>query len=250
MADKIDNLDTSIFDKIETQTTIGDCRSLLAVQRVIRKNSSHYSYLEIGSHLGGTIQPFLLDSRCIKIYSIDPRPLSQPDDRIPGYIAYYKGNSTQRMLQLLKATGYGKIDKIVCIEDDAANVDKGDILVRPYISLIDGEHTCRATVSDFNFIRSVVAPEGAVLFHDFNIVWKAIKSIINSLKNEGVNFCAIKLEDNMFVIFFDKKILQQDLYLFEMSKKNKYAFFEAQLRQNFFGRVLVFFYKKLCSIHL
>lgn len=250
MADKIDNLDTSIFDKIETQTTIGDRRSLLAVQRAIRKDSPHYSYLEIGSHLGGTIQPFLLDPRCIKIYSIDLRPLSQPDDRTEGYIAHYEDNSSSRMLRLLEATGYGKIEKIICIENDAANVDKGDILVRPYISLIDGEHTCRATVSDFNFIKSVVAPGGAVLFHDFNIVWKAIKSIIISLKNEGVDFCAIKLEDNMFVIFFDKKILQQDLYLLEMSKKNKYAFSEAQLRQSFFGRVLVFLYKKVCSIHI
>ena len=45
--------DISLFEKIPRQTTIHDKRSLLLVQRALRKRKRSYVYLEIGSHLGG-----------------------------------------------------------------------------------------------------------------------------------------------------------------------------------------------------
>ena len=40
-----------------------------------------FRYLEIGSHLGGSLQALVADPRCMEIVSIDTRPDSQPDDR-------------------------------------------------------------------------------------------------------------------------------------------------------------------------
>ena len=80
----IENLDITIFDKIPSQTSEIDRRCLLAIQRHIRNNRDFYNYLEIGSHLGGSIQPHLLDHKCKHILSIDPRPTKQADDRCGG----------------------------------------------------------------------------------------------------------------------------------------------------------------------
>ena len=80
------------FNKIESQSTKGDKRALLAIQRTTRNRFSTYTYLDIGSHLGGPIQPHLLDPRCETIYSIDTRPESHPDDRVEGYYCKYKEN--------------------------------------------------------------------------------------------------------------------------------------------------------------
>jgi hypothetical protein len=83
---RIRDLDLSLFDNIPTQTTKADQRALLGVQRAVMTKHEQFTYLEIGSHLGGSIQPYLVNPTCKHIYSIDPRPLSQPDDREKGYV--------------------------------------------------------------------------------------------------------------------------------------------------------------------
>lgn len=65
--DRINNLDISLFNQIQSQTSKDDRLSLLAIQRATAKKHGYYSYLEIGSHLGGTIQPYLLDTLCSSI---------------------------------------------------------------------------------------------------------------------------------------------------------------------------------------
>lgn len=75
--ERINKLDLSLYNSILSSTSTGCKRSLLAVQRVTAKKHKKYAYLEIGSHLGGTIQPHLVDDRCRRIYSIDPRPKTQ-----------------------------------------------------------------------------------------------------------------------------------------------------------------------------
>jgi hypothetical protein len=97
--EKLNRLDLALFEKISSQTTEDDKRSLLAIQNATREIYPNYNYLEIGSHLGGSIQPHLVDEKCAKIYSIDKRPLVQPDERGVNY--GYPENSTQRMLDLL-----------------------------------------------------------------------------------------------------------------------------------------------------
>ena len=75
------NLDTSVFEGIPSQTSDDDRKSLLALQAGVRSRRKTYTYLEIGSFLGGSLQPHLLDRSCERIYSIDKRCVVAPDDR-------------------------------------------------------------------------------------------------------------------------------------------------------------------------
>ena len=83
------SLDIALFSRIDAQLTDDDKRSLLAVHHALREQIPGYVYLEIGSHLGGSIQPHLQDARCTRIISIDKRPTAVPDDR--GYDVPYPG---------------------------------------------------------------------------------------------------------------------------------------------------------------
>ena len=98
-----DELDISVFEHIPSQTSDNDKRSLLACQRAVKQILPDYTFLEIGSYLGGSLQPFVLDAACARIYSIDKRPFVQPDERGTNYI--YKSNSTARMLENLEKLG-------------------------------------------------------------------------------------------------------------------------------------------------
>lgn len=144
--ERLDSLDISLFEKITSQTTDDDKRSLLAIQSAVREIAPNYVYLEIGSHLGGSIQPHLVDERCSRIYSIDKRPLVQPDERGVSY--GYPENSTQRMLSLL--SHIAPTEKIVTIDGETGKLDQSVIDVPPQLCFIDGEHTDRATKVDFD----------------------------------------------------------------------------------------------------
>ena len=86
----ISRLDLKIYEKIKTQLTDDDKQTLLGCQFAVRNLLPQYNYLEIGSYLGGSIQPHLLDEKCARVYSIDKRPLRQPDERGVDYI-YLRG---------------------------------------------------------------------------------------------------------------------------------------------------------------
>lgn len=234
---KIDRLDLSLFDKIPSQTNAGDRRSLLAVQRATARCHKEYVYLEIGSHLGGSIQPHLVDDRCKKIYSIDARPSQQPDDRSPGYIAYYDNNSTERMLNLLSSIGYGDISKIKCFNQDASEINTSSILERPELILIDGEHTNSAVMSDFQFCSKLASQDGTILFHDFDFIYPAILEICNLLNKQRKRHLAIKLEDAVFAIFFNPEIVRSDSYLSLYRRKNKYFLRKLQMKTWFYKSI-------------
>jgi hypothetical protein len=219
--EKIENLDVTLFAHIPSQTSVGDRRSLLAVQRATGRRHESYAYLEIGSHLGGSIQPYLVDHRCMRIYSIDPRPVLLPDDRSPEYVSEYPENSTERMLRLLEAVDPGGISKIQCFETDASKLDRDAIREKPRVAFIDGEHTRDAVLSDFAFCIAVIAPGGAILFHDFYILHGAIAEIVTSLKAEHRDFTALKLDGNMFGIFLDPSLVLSDPFLREWHRRQK-----------------------------
>ncbi|MBN1163736.1 MAG: class I SAM-dependent methyltransferase [Candidatus Krumholzibacteriota bacterium] len=219
--EKIDNLNLGIFEAIPSQTSEGCKRSLLAVQRVTARRHKEYAYLEIGSHLGGTIQPHLLDNRCRRIYSIDPRPSRQPDDREPGYVAYYENNTSERMIAMLSRVAPGEVPKIECIESDASRTDPGRIQNRPRIAFIDGEHTNAAVLSDFRFCGKVLSEGGTILFHDFNIIYPAIQKVLGILDRERRSYLALKLEGLVFAVFFDPGLVSADPYLASLYRENK-----------------------------
>lgn len=58
---------------IPSQTSLADREFLLDIQDLVRLHSGQYSYLEIGSFLGGTLAPFLIDSSCRAVLSVDER---------------------------------------------------------------------------------------------------------------------------------------------------------------------------------
>lgn len=221
---RISALDITMLDMVPSQTTEGDRRSFLAAQRATAKAFPNYHYLEIGSFRGGSIQPHLVDERCKTIYSIDPRPSSQPDDREEGYIAEYVDNTTATMLNLLRGIGAGDLGKITTFELDASDVNEQEIDPRPELVLIDGEHTNAAVLRDFEFCRRIVHERGTVLFHDFGIVEGAIVKICKSLRKEGREHTAIKLDGEVFGIFFDFQTVQNDEHLmFFLNKQQKYG---------------------------
>jgi hypothetical protein len=220
---RVEHLDTNLFAAIPSQTSPRDRRSLLAVQRATARRFGSYAYLEIGSHLGGSIQPHLLDARCIAITSIDSRPASQPDDRAPGCIVAYANNSTQRMLGLLGQLAQGDVRKVRCFDTDAALVDPARISPRPHLAFIDGEHTRRAVLSDFAFCRRVIAPGGTILFDDFPIVYPAVLEIVRSLRREGQAFATARLEGKAFAVFFDHELVRTDAFLQKCRDRSRFT---------------------------
>lgn len=218
--EQIERLDVGLFTNVSSQTSVEDRRSLLAVQRAVAKAHPQYTYLEIGSHLGGTIQTHLADSRCVKIYSIDPRPAQQPDDRSLGYIAHYENNSSERMLRLLNETGLGNVGKIECIESDASQVETTRITPAPQIAFIDGEHTKQAVASDFRFCTRIIATDGVILFHDFDIVYDAIIEICREIQERPGDRLPVKLGDGLFAIFYGRTLLDSDQVLNEYFKRS------------------------------
>lgn len=195
------DLDLNLFTKINSQSSDEDKQSWLALQCAIRGNKNTYTYLEIGSHLGGSIQQHLADPRCKKIYSIDPRPESQPDER--GIKFEYSKNSKETMLNLLKTVDMSHLDKITCFDCVASSVNKSMISPRPDFCFIDGEHTVEAVVSDFDFCFSVIDTKAVIAFHDDYIVYKAIIQIIKKLKTKKVSFTALKLKGATFALFIN-----------------------------------------------
>jgi hypothetical protein len=215
MAERVDRFDASLFDAIDSETSLDDRTSLLALQSAMARGFSSYSYLEIGSHLGGSIQPHLLDSRCRKIYSIDPRPARQPDNR--GIVYDYPENSTQRMLANLRALD-GDLSKIQCFDSDARQLDPSQIADRPHFCFIDGEHTTTAAVSDFQFCRGICHPDAVIAFHDASIIVLALKQILKQLRRQRVEFRAGKLPGEVFFIAFGRSPVSLDAHICEITR--------------------------------
>lgn len=197
-----------LFQAIPSQMTDQDKRSLLAVQKALRRVVPAYHYLEIGSHLGGSIQPHLLDPRCASIVSIDPRPIAVKDDR--GYDIPYEDNSTARMIELLRAVSPDGIPRIRTFDLDASAVPVEAIHPRPHLCFVDGQHSAQAVLADFAFCRSVLAPDGVITFHDANVVYNGLERIIAALRTSAQEFYAYVLPTSVFVIEFGASRLHED----------------------------------------
>jgi hypothetical protein len=171
---RIEALDTSVFAIQPGQYS--DRTSFLRVQRLLRALQPGYSYLEVGSDLGGSLLPHLLDPACRVAVSVDPRPESQPDER--GSDFHYVGNSTARMLaELGKHANAEALGKLITLDTDAAGIDRTAITARPHLALIDAEHTNVAAFSDLLSVLPLVADDAMLTFHDANLVGDTIQII-------------------------------------------------------------------------
>jgi hypothetical protein len=195
---RLARLDLSLFAAIPSQTSDADRRSLLAIQEAVRARVPAYAYLEIGSHLGGTIQPYVVDPLCTHVFSIDRRPPSQPDERGPVYD--YPDNATAPMLALLRALSPQGVGKVRCWDADARDVDPAAVSPRPALCFVDGEHTDRAVRSDAAFCLRVLGGSGVVAFHDAPVVYNGLFEIVEELGRAGTPFVAYHLPDTVFVI--------------------------------------------------
>jgi hypothetical protein len=175
IVDLIATGDIGLFRYVGSQTSDADRRSLLAVHNAVARRVGSFSHLEIGSHLGGTLQAVVADPRCRRVVSIDPRPASQPDDR--GQVYAYEGNSTARMLSLLATVPGADLSKLETIELSTEDIAPGR-LPRPDLCVVDGEHTYAAAVRDARFCRTVMQGAGVILFHDREVVERAIVDFV------------------------------------------------------------------------
>lgn len=226
----IRELDLSLFQKIESQSTDADKRSLLACQLAVRSLKPGYRYLEIGSHLGGSIQPHLLDTSCISIVSIDKRPAKQPDAR--GFDYRYLNNSTKRMIENLRTVTAEGLAKLNTIEGGTDEIGSDALSSAPDLCLIDGEHTDDAMKRDFDFCRRVLDPSGgAIVFHDAQITYNGIFEAIEGLKRDGVEFRAYNLPNVVFVIEIGDMTIHTHPKIMEMLVNNHEGYLHS-LREN------------------
>lgn len=113
--------------------------------------------------------------------------------------------------------------KVLCFEMDASQVDPALVAPRPDIALIDGEHTRRAVLSDFEFCRKVLAEGGTVLFDDFSIVYPAVLEICRSLRRGRRPFVPVRLEGRVFGIFFDAGVVRADPFLWRCRARSRFT---------------------------
>ena len=212
----ISNLDLKIFEKIKSQLSDNDKQSLLACHLATREIAADYKYLEIGSYLGGSIQPHLLDEKCARVYSIDKRPLNQPDNRGVDYT--YLNNSTERMLELLAEVA--PTDKIKTIDGDTRQISPAQVEEKMQLCFIDGEHTDAAVLSDFKFCLEVLDTSGAILFHDAPITYNGIAACVEHLKENNIKFHAYSLPDIVFAIEINDFPLHKNAKIMERLTNN------------------------------
>jgi len=191
-------LDVSIFN-IESQTTINDRRSFLALQAAVRQHNNGYVYLECGSHLGGSLLPHVLDPSCRIFYSVDKRPPEQPDER--GVQFPSTDNSSLRMIAMLQNHASKElVAKVQTFDVDASMLTSSQIQEKPDLILIDAEHTNAAVFSDFLSIYRLCQPAAIYAFHDTNLIYSGLQNIETFLRHVGIDFASYILPDFVFAL--------------------------------------------------
>jgi hypothetical protein len=192
---------------IPSQTSINDKIFILKTINILNKKVNTYKYLEIGSYLGGSLTPFLLDENCKKIFSIDKREQCIADAR--NELWNYKNITENDMLNTIKQLGLN-YKKILCFNGDIKNFkskDKFDLI------FIDGEHTNVKCFEDFIYSENLIKKNSIIMFHDSSIIHKALELILIHLKKKNFVFFK-KNNSEMSAIFFGSysKINHEKIY--------------------------------------
>lgn len=223
---------TNLFP-ILTQTSAADRDVLLTIQQLLWQLPS-YTFLEIGSYLGGSLTPFLADDRCNKILSIDHRQQQQPDERGAKYD--YSDITHDTMLQNLQNHGYNT-DKIEVFD---GSIDQYTNYNSKYdFVFIDGEHTDVACFRDFIYAEKFIKQDCIVAFHDTGIIYKAIQIINELLISKQVKFKMITVKHSNMTCLFLNDFANQNLesvFEVETDLKSFYARCEKQLLHEIFEK--------------
>jgi len=191
--DFLTKLDSSVIT-IVTALSDSDRRSFLRVQQLVRREIGEYSYLEIGSEQGASLQPHLLDPACTSAVSIDLRPQAQPDER--GLLFHHIENSTERMRQTLTGQiGSDLLLKLTTFDSDADAVPASALPGLVDLVMIDAEHTNTACFSDFVNVLAYVKQNSVIAFHDANLILDAIQNAERMLRYLNISFETVLLPD-------------------------------------------------------
>lgn len=192
--------DPSLFD-IQTAFSEADRRGFLAAQNVVAETLGRFVYLEVGSDLGASLVPPLLDDRCSEVISVDLRVLSQPDER--GRCFPFEGNTTTRMIETLAAlVPPAQMAKLRTFDADVSTLTDREIDRRVRFALIDAEHTNRAVFRDFLALRRLLASDAVVAFHDSNLIFDGLANIEAMLRDGGAAIYTAYVPDKLFVLGF------------------------------------------------
>lgn len=194
----IETLDIAVF-QVKTETTLSDRTSFLRVQNFARSVFGRYVYLEVGSHLGGSLFPHLIDPACEVAVSVDPRPAAQPDER--AQVFHYPENSAARMVAMLSdLLPPAAMAKLTTIDSDVSDVRPEAIDPKATLALIDGEHTDKACFSDFVGVLPLMEPNCIVCLHDANLIADAIVNAERFLDHLGTTHATVFLPDTVAVM--------------------------------------------------
>jgi cephalosporin hydroxylase len=192
-----------------------DHYTMLALQDIVQKTAPCV-YLEVGSLLGGSMVPYLLDPRCIEVHSVDLRPPLTPDER--GITYDYDHATTAQMIENLKReVPDSNMQKLRTYDMDSAAFAKKflpsatlsyeqNYTVRPNLVFLDAEHTNRAVFQDFLNLNELLQEDAIFAFHDSNLIFDALTNIQAMLKYHLVAFHAAYLPDVVFALAFGKLI--------------------------------------------
>jgi hypothetical protein len=165
LQDRVERLDTSLFAGIDSQTTEPDRQSRLALHAALAERGP-FDYLEIGSHLGGSLQAMVADPRRRHIVSIDTRPPFQPDDR--GGVYPLRGQQHRADARSAAGGAGVDLDKITTFERGTDELGVDEVPVRPAFCFVDAR---TAALRDARWCLQAVADDSVIAFHDSNVVW-------------------------------------------------------------------------------
>jgi hypothetical protein len=181
---------------VAAQLLPSDAVVLLQVRNILRKTGT-YTYCEIGSFLGGSLTPFLRDPQCQYILSVDERERQQPDER--GMKFDYAGITSQTMINNLISHGF-ETKKLETFE---RSIDKlKDAKKKFDLMFIDAEHTDHACFRDFIHGKKFLNENAIIMFHDSDLIHKALRIIQELLVADGSHFKFIKVKDSAMSMIF------------------------------------------------
>ena len=197
-----------------SQSSNSDKFAILNIRDILSKNGK-YNYCEIGSYLGGSLGPFLRDTQCEYILSVDDRGRIQPDER--GIDYDYSHISHQTMLDELSKHDLDltKLETFDGSIHELKNNDKKFDLV-----FIDGEHTDYACFRDFIYSEKYLKENSVVMFHDCTLIYKSIKIILEYLTCNNINYKFVKIPNSeISFIFFNDYIEFSNKFISENIEK-------------------------------
>jgi hypothetical protein len=165
-----------LFSGVHIQATSDDAQALLALHAATAAATAPFSYLEIGSFRGGSLQVLIRDPRCAHMMSIDPR-ISEAPDETRGAFAYQE-NTTARMLEGLAQVPGADMAKLTTFETTTQEMSPAELPHRPDLCFVDGEHSHAAVLHDARFCAEALGGAGVIAFHDYGIVQSGIKAFL------------------------------------------------------------------------